>query len=52
MAGSEDEGARRRRGDAQDSNEPLELARKPLPKSIQQNLDSEEKLWEVMYEGK
>jgi fission process protein 1 len=27
-------------------------ARKKLPKDIQDTLDSEEKMWETMYEGK
>ncbi|KAL9064693.1 MAG: hypothetical protein Q9157_007740 [Trypethelium eluteriae] len=52
MAGADDEGARQRRASTEESKEPPVPAPKRLPKSIQDSLDNEEKLWEVMYEGK
>ena len=52
MAGSGEERPRQRREAPQESEAPPIPAPKPLPKSIQETLDSDEKLWELMYEGK
>ncbi|KAI9710303.1 MAG: hypothetical protein M1820_002797 [Bogoriella megaspora] len=54
MAGKDDERARQREGAPQESHDGNAAlpAPKPIPKSIQDTLNSEEKLWSVMYEGK
>ena len=52
MPGPDEDDSRQRRGAPQNSQQRSVTAPTPLPKSIQENLDSEEKFWEVMYEGK